>query len=476
MLRMGKLLGGSTLASFFRRRALHPLGRRFVASAPKGIRSFSFYGPVLHCVGEYEGTTRRSTNAGTTCRDNVVISGTQAARPIVSVARDHSAGMLKVCWEGGKEEVYPYVWLKDNCRCPSCYHKVSHSRLTFIEETDLKAEPISVQRFQVIEGGQQVEVVWQDVHHSTYGTEWLHSRGFSEESRQARDSRYRLERKFWGSESLDDFPEVSFKEVITDDVALLEWLRQLEVYGFVKVKDAPAEIGQVRRLAERIAFIRKTHYGEDFTVQAKPDPSNVAYLNGPLQLHADLPYYEYKPGVQFIHCITQYEGVGGDSQITDAIHVARQLQKECPEHYRLLTDTPVDWFDIGTDETGEFYKLLRLPVICTDKNGQIRRINMSQPQRDSHFSVPPGEVTAWYAAMVAYYRLLSDPKYCLQFKMTPGTIITFDNLRIVHGRTGYFSGPGERHVQGCYLDWDEVRSRRRVLETKIDPYRSLYNQ
>ena len=67
--------------------------------------------------------------------------------------------------------------------------------------------------------------------------------------------------------------------------------------------------------------------------------------------------------MQFIHCIVQYEGVGGDSLITDAVHVARQLQQACPEHYRVLTDTPVDWFDIGTDEIGEFHKLLRLPII-----------------------------------------------------------------------------------------------------------------
>ena len=39
---------------------------------------------------------------------------------------------------------------------------------------------------------------------------------------------------------------------------------------------------------------------EDFTVKVKPDPSNVAYLSGPLQLHADLPYYEYKPGVSLL--------------------------------------------------------------------------------------------------------------------------------------------------------------------------------
>lgn len=52
--------------------------------------------------------------------------------------------IYQVCWKGGKEEAYPYVWLKDNCSCPSCYHKVSHSRLTYIEETDLNAEPITV--------------------------------------------------------------------------------------------------------------------------------------------------------------------------------------------------------------------------------------------------------------------------------------------------------------------------------------------
>ena len=71
----------------------------------------------------------------------------------------------------------------------------------------------------------------------------------------------RLERKYWGSESLEKFPEALFQELMTDDAALLQWLRQLEVFGFVKVNGAPAEIGQVRRLAERISFIRKTHYG-----------------------------------------------------------------------------------------------------------------------------------------------------------------------------------------------------------------------
>lgn len=54
------------------------------------------------------------------------------------------------------------------------------------------------------------------------------------------------------------------------------------------------------------------------------------------------------------------------------------------------------------------------------------------------------------------------------FVCTLGQMITFDNLRVLHGRTGFGQGlKGERHVQGAYLDWDEARSRIRVLKAKL---------
>ncbi|XP_071533091.1 gamma-butyrobetaine dioxygenase-like isoform X3 [Panulirus ornatus] len=384
---------------------------------------------------------------------------------VADVTLNHNKGMLEVSWGEGKPDIFPYVWLRDNCRCPSCFHAPSNSRTHLIDNLDLNTQPTSV---QVLSEGKEVEVVWNDGHRGTYLAAWLHLRAFNTIQRHAKAKRLRLSRSYWGAKALEDLPQASFGDLLIDDTALMVWLQQLEVYGFVIVNGAPTKPGQVRKLAERIGFIKKTHYGEDFTVKAKPDPSNVAYLSGLLQLHTDLPYYEYKPGVQFIHCIVQYEGNGGESLVSDAVHVAQELKKLYPEKYHILTQTPVDWFDIGTDEVGEFYKIMHKPVICTDDTGEICRINMSQPQRDSFFSVPPEIVASWYDAMVTYHRLLSHPHYCLQFKMIPGTILTFDNLRIVHGRTGYMSGGGERHVEGCYIDWDEVRSRRRVLEVKLE--------
>ena len=45
---------------------------------------------------------------------------------------------------------------------------------------------------------------------------------------------------------------------------------------------------------------------EEYSVQAKPNAANVAYTSGYLQLHTDLPYYNYKPGVSRINSLHQF--------------------------------------------------------------------------------------------------------------------------------------------------------------------------
>lgn len=64
-----------------------------------------------------------------------------------------------------------------------------------------------------------------------------------------------------------------------------------------------------------------------------------------------------------LHCLVQTNATGGDSQITDALHVAKKLKREKPEIYKVLTETPVDWSDIGQDAGYSFYSLYRSPVI-----------------------------------------------------------------------------------------------------------------
>lgn len=49
-----------------------------------------------------------------------------------------------------------------------------------------------------------------------------------------------------------------------------------------------------------------------------------------------------------------------------------------------------------------------------------------------------------------------------------GDLVTFDNSRLLHGRKSYVSSPDRvRHLEGVYLDWDEVMSRLRILRKAV---------
>lgn len=50
-----------------------------------------------------------------------------------------------------------------------------------------------------------------------------------------------------------------------------------------------------------------------------------------------------------------------------------------------------------------------------------------------------------------------------------GDIICFHNYRVMHGRKGYRQvEPGDRHLQGAFLDWDEMYCKRRVLQMMLN--------
>lgn len=98
-----------------------------------------------------------------------------------------------------------------------------------------------------------------------------------------------------------------------------------------------------------------------------------------------------------------------------------------------------------------------------DKNGNYTRINHSIPQRDSHFSIPLEEVIPWYEAYAKFVRLACEDAHA--FKTKAGDVLTFNNIRLLHGRTGYDDTEDNvRYIVGAYLDWDIIYSKLRVLK------------
>ena len=69
-----------------------------------------------------------------------------------------------------------------------------------------------------------------------------------------------------------------------------------------------------------------------------------------------------------------------------------------------------------------------------------------------------------YEAYQIFETTSHDKKFQIKFRLEAGDCIIFDNRRILHGRTAFEAQSGNRHLRGCYVDRDELRSRVRLLE------------
>ena len=60
-----------------------------------------------------------------------------------------------------------------------------------------------------------------------------------------------------------------------------------------------------------------------------------------------------------------------------------------------------------------------------------------------------------------------DPANLVTKKMDAGDMVVFDNWRVLHGRSAFqVTSEGGRHLEGCFIDWDEAASRMRAIEEK----------
>lgn len=202
------------------------------------------------------------------------------------------------------------------------------------------------------------------------------------------------------------YKQFKFKFVIQSIDALCEWIEALSEYGCVLLTDAPPKEDQCNLLAEPIGFVRQTHYGVQYAIRVKKRSNNIAYLNEPLQMHNDITFYDYVPGVTALHCIEQTKSPGAFNLLTDAFNAAERLRSEHPEYFNILSTTMVNWSDYGVEDGYTFLTINRAPVIylvsffcfvktnfqyyidcfylfSLDHEGKMERINQNVAMRDS---------------------------------------------------------------------------------------------
>ncbi|XP_068167345.1 gamma-butyrobetaine dioxygenase-like [Antennarius striatus] len=373
----------------------------------------------------------------------------------------HEERMIEVEWGDGSCSFYPFTWLRDNCQCPKCFLDSAQQRKLLMVDVDVN---IGVDTVEVTNDN-KVSILWPDQHTSVFDPVWLKKRCFSPAARQTlQEELFLKEHYYWDSKL--KIPTANYEEVIHDDKAALDWLIALRRVGLVHLKGAPKESGPVARLSERIGYLRTTYYGYTWEVTDKNMAVNLAYTAEKLSVHTDYPALRYTPGVQFLHCIQQ-AAEGGESDMVDGFHAAMQLQREDPEAFKTLTTLRVDFTDRGTDYCDFMLQSKKLTIELNEE-GQVRMINCNNATRDSVLDLPLHQVQPFYRAYKAFVDILNRPENLITFKLEPGEIVTFDNWRLMHGRKNYINKPDMiRHLEGAYLDWDEVISRLRILRCAV---------
>ena len=360
---------------------------------------------------------------------------------------------LKIVWDDGEESKFNYLWLRDNC--PTAHDKDSRHRMFNILNVSTNINP---KNYSVGENG-SLEIEWSEGDHkSSYDPLWLRENCYTLKNKVKYVSPYKL----WDNSLQNNLKsiEIDHEEIINSEEGLVKWLELLHYTGIAIVKNAPVEKNSAFKVLNRISHTRETFFKTPFEVINIPKPNNSAYTAHALRNHMDLPWFENPPGYQFLHCLVN-SAKGGDSSAVDAFAVAEYLKKNEKETFDVLVNTPLKFRD--KDYTQEAVRSVYGTAISLTKDGDYNDIRYSIATLDA-LDCHPDKMNSVYKALHRFGNLLHDAKFQINFRLEPGDIFSFNNRRLLHGRTEFDPNSGHRHLQGYYMDRDEIIGRLKYLK------------
>ena len=366
---------------------------------------------------------------------------------------EKNSNYLKVIWDDGEESKFNYLWLRDNC--PTAHDKDSRHRMFNILNVSTDINP---KNYKIAANG-SLEIEWSEGDHkSSYDTSWLRENCYTIKNKTKYVSPYKL----WDNSLQNNLKsiEIDHDEIINSEDGLIKWLELLHYTGIAIVKNAPTEKNSAFKVLNRISHIRETFFKTPFEVINIPKPNNSAYTAHALRNHMDLPWFENPPGYQFLHCLVN-SAKGGNSSAVDAFAVADYLKKNEKDFFDILVNTPLKFRD--KDYTQEAVRSVYGTAISLTKDGDYNDIRYSIATLDA-LDCHPDIMDSVYRAHHRFGNLLHDTKFQINFRLEAGDIFSFNNRRLLHGRTEFDPNSGHRHLQGYYMDRDEIIGRLNYLK------------
>ncbi len=354
---------------------------------------------------------------------------------------------INIIWQDNHESKFHFLWLRDNC--PTSFHLDSKMRKFNILSVSKDIYPKKINNTK-----NKLIIHWNECNHiSHYELRWLRNHCYTEINNQKYQSPYLL----WKNDLNQKLKLIilNHDDIISNNNELIKWLELLNIYGIAIIKNAPTSSKSAFEILNKISHHRETFFGTPFEVINIPKPNNQAYTADALTNHSDLPYFEYAPGYQFLHCLENTAN-GGDSTAVDGFAVANYLKNNEKEVFNILTSTQIKFKD--NDFTQKAIRILYSPIITLTKDNDFNDIRLNMGAMAT-IDVHPDKMKKFYEAYRLFTSLLNDKKFMIEFKLEKGDIFCFNNRRVLHGRSAFDPNSGNRHLQGYYIERDEIISK-----------------
>ena len=358
---------------------------------------------------------------------------------------------LNITWRDGRHSQLLTIWLRDHCQMPESRNPANGQRLMNI--TDFP-EDISIESAKLLDGD-EVEVTFSPAHYSKFSVKWLRDNAY--DLKPSFDDRSAIGKVIWDKTSIDSEKIYhSYSNYLSDSQAKANTLSAFNDYGFVVLTDVPTKSGTILDVVNTFGFVRETNYGKTFDVKTVVDPTNLAFTNMGLGLHADNPYRDPVPTIQLLHCL-ENTVEGGESLLADGFKAAELLREESPDSFEILANTWINFRfqDIQTDLHS------RAPFIEVNDKNEVIKVRFNN-RSIAPIKIEPEKIKSFYKAYRHYAEILERESLTFEFKTQPGDLMLFDNARVFHARKE-FSDSGSRWLQGAYADLDSLYSSLSVL-------------
>jgi len=345
----------------------------------------------------------------------------------------------------------------DNCQCSQCVNQDTLQRN--FDTFQIDAKNLEVTSSQYTDGA--LAVNWSDGHKSHYPAWWVKKAKQSLTPQNTPPSVWDTV-ELWNHEQAAGYrkkQEVPYDPSSSND-CLREATARLNRYGYCFITGVPAAPEPTEALLEQFGPIRNTHYGGFYDFTPDLAKADTAYTNIALPPHTDTTYFTEPAGLQSFHMLS-HEGprdadgdLGGSSILVDGFAAASKLYHEHRDAFDCLSKVPIPWHASGNQGV-TITPAMRAPVIEFVQSGYGDDLLRIRWNNDDRGVVPIEKSDEWYAAARIWDSILKDKEMQYHFQLEPGTVLIFDNWRVLHGRTAF---EGIRRMSGAYINRDDYFS------------------